>query len=447
MTTGYTRAILHRRLGFDYPHITHGEGCYLVDEGGKRYLDAAGGAAVACLGHGLSDAAEVVARTVRQFSYLHGSQFTTRELESYAENLIAVAPAGIAHVFFVCSGSEATETAVKLAYQHHQCLGHAGKRKVVYTNPGYHGSTLFAMSVTGKRSSQQKFAGLVTPSPEIPAPVCLRCPFRLTPDACRLECAAALEEAILREGPDTVLAFIVEPVLGASVGVCIPPARYLERVRAICRKHDVSLIFDEIMCGYGRTGKWFASEWWGVTPDIMTAGKGMGAGLVPLSGVFCTAEVLEVIRGRSGDFAHGFTFANNAMAAPVAQFVLDYMKRHALLSRVQEVGGYLMDRLHETLDGDEHVGEIRGLGLIIGCEVVRARQGQVPFERERAAAERIVQEAMKRGVNLYFSTAHADGVRGDAIVIAPPYILTEPEADTIVAVFAESLRAVTSGLE
>lgn len=429
-------------MDYDYPLIAYGNGINLYDKKGNRYIDAVGGAIVANIGHGVEEIAEKIAEYVRKYSYLHASQFSTEHIEEFAQKLVDVAPPNISKVFFVSGGSEAAETAIKLAYQYYSGqTGRHTRRKVIYTYPSYHGSTMLALSLTGKARDRAAFQGLLYDFPAIPSPTCYRCPYTQTYPTCNLRCASALEEKILEEGPETIIAFIFEPVIGASVGVCVPPDGYLERIRNICTKHKTLLIFDEIMCGYGRTGKWFASQHWGVQPDIVFQGKGISGGIVPLAAVHCTSEIAESIRRHHGNFFHGFTFANNQFTTAVGNIVFDYINRHDLIRNVAIKGKSLMKKLL-MLEELPIVGQVRGLGLLTGVEIVKDKHKKIPFSRDNHVAERILQQAMHNGLNLYFSTGYTDKQEGDSIIVGPPYCVTADEIDEVVAILRNTLQTI-----
>ena len=435
-------ALFHRRLDYEYPLITHGKGIYLYDDEGNRYIDAVGGAMVANLGHGIDEIAQKSAEYIHKYSYLHASQFSAPHIEEFAQKLINVAPPHIDKVYFVSGGSEAVETAVKLAYQYSFAKnGHHAKRKVIYTNPSYHGSTMMALSLTGKFRGQDAFQGLLFDFPVIQSPTCYRCPYNQVYPECNLYCASFLEEKILEENPETIAAFIVEPVIGASTGVCIPPEGYLERIRSICNRYDIVLIFDEILCGYGRTGKWFASEHWNVTPNIVIHGKGISAGIVPLAAVYCSNEIVEVIKERDGNFSHGYTYTNHQYTTAIGNLVFDYIQKHALINNVVNQGNYLLEQLL-TLESLDIIGQVRGLGLLTGIELVQDKVKKTTFSRDKKVAERVVQHAMKNGLNLYFSNGYTDTHEGDSIIIAPPYNVKKEEIDEIISILKNTLSAI-----
>ncbi|MFH1181029.1 MAG: aminotransferase class III-fold pyridoxal phosphate-dependent enzyme [bacterium] len=430
--------IFHRRLDYAYPIITHGKGIYLYDEEGKRYIDACGGAIVANLGHGLKGIAREIGKLAARFNYLHGSQFTTRVMEDYARNLVKTAPKGLNKVFFVSGGSEAVESAIKLARQYHYDAGSKSKYKIICRQPAYHGSTILTLSLSSKPGMRKPQEPFILKFPTIPAPFCYRCPFGRAYPGCGLKCAKALEETIKKEGPETVCAFIAEPVIGASIGAVVPPFEYLSAVKKICAKYNVLLISDEVMSGFGRTGKWFASQHFNCAPDIAVIGKGIGGGFVPLAAVFCQEKILTTIKKGSGNFIHGFTFENNPFTTGVGQLVLRYVRKRQLVEKCAKMGKYLMTQL-KTLDKISIVGDVRGLGLLTAVEFVQNKKTKKPFSRENHLAEKIVQAAMRKGLNLYFAVGFERG-QGDAVMVAPPLTVTKKEIDKIVAIFKEAIN-------
>ncbi|NVJ17090.1 aspartate aminotransferase family protein [Myxococcus sp. AM010] len=424
--------LFHRRFEHRYPRIVRGRGARLYDDAGNAWLDAVGGAGVAILGHGLEELARQAAESMRHVSYLHGMQFTTPELETYGERLVALAPANISHVLLMGSGSDAVETAIKLAYQFH--LGKTGrprKHKVIATEPGYHGATGLALAVTGKPRDRLLFDGLLREQCFIPAPDAYRRP------ESGEACAEALERKILEEGPESCLAFIVEPVIGASMGVSVPPPGYLQRVRDICDRHDVTLIFDEVMCGFGRCGTWFASEHSGVQADIIVQGKGMAAGLLPLSAVYASRDIVDGLHRDGANFAHGFTFTNHPFSAAVGLRVLDVIERQGLLDNVQRQGDALRAKLRE-LTAFSWVDDVRGLGLFCGLELVADKRTRRAFPRTARLAEQVLQRAMRRGGNFYFSIGYLPDGSGDSILVMPPYTVTPEELEAMVAVLRDT---------
>ncbi len=441
-------SVFHRRLNYDYPVITHGKGIYLYDENGKRYIDAVGGALVNNLGNGIKQVAKVIEKWAEKISFLHASQFTTRHMEEYAKKLCRVAPKGLNRVYFVSGGSEVVETAIKLAKQYHWDAGNKGKYKIIYTIPGYHGSTMGALAITPKKSFREIFEVYLQKQPHIPFPsyFCYHCPYKKTYPDCGIKCAWELEKKIKKEGANNVAAFIVEPIIGASAGAVVPPKEYFSIVRYICNKYNVLLIADEVMSGSGRSGKWFACQHFKVVPDILITAKGISSGFVPFAAMFCTDKIFNTIKKGTGAFSHGFTYANNSLTTAVGNAVFDYMQKNHLVEKCAKSGKYLLSKLQELKKFDI-VGDVRGLGLMTAVEFVKNRQTKQPFDRKVHLAEKILQAAMRKGLNLYFALGFVDGTNGDAVMVAPPYNVSKKEIDEIEAKLAATRKKMEGHLK
>ena len=434
--------VFHRRLAHDYPVVQRGEGVYLYDTAGRQYLDAAGGALVVNLGHGVAQIVEALAVQARQVAFAHGTQFTSDVLETYAGELGQVSPIPEPWVYLVSGGSEAMETALKLARQVCVSRGEPGRSKIVARWGSYHGSTLGALSVSGRTPLRTAYAPLLLDVAHIPPAYCYRCPFGQSYPDCDTACAAALEAEILRQGPETVMAFVGEPVVGATLAAAVPPPEYWPRVREICDRYGVLLIADEVMTGFGRTGRWFGVEHWDVTPDILVAAKGASSGYYPLGLVLCSGEMVAAIRHGSGNFAHGFTYANGVLGAAVALAVLRHLRAHDLVARSAAMGDHLLAQF-ESLRELSAVGDVRGLGLMAGVELVADRQSRQPYPRADRIAERVQAACMARGLIVYIGTGLADGRDGDAILVGPPFVITESQVDEIVTRLRDSIAEVT----
>ncbi|MGO9116273.1 MAG: aspartate aminotransferase family protein [Desulfomonilaceae bacterium] len=431
--------VFPRRFDKDLPRAVKASGVWIEDDAGKRYLDAGGGALVVNVGHGREEIIRAVSEQMTDFYYVHGSLFTATVLEELAEDLARHAPAGLSRFYFMSSGSEAVETAVKLARQIHLECGRASRVRLISRWKSYHGLTLGALAASGRTYFREPFTPLLPEVAHIPPPYCLRCSYGLTFPACGLRCAMALEETILNLGKDTVSAFIAEPVSGATLGVYPPPLGYLPLIREICEKHGVLLIFDEVMTGMGRTGQWFASQHEDVVPDLMTLGKGLASGAIPLSAVAAKPEYLDAISQGSGNFVHGGTFSHHVVAAAAARAVIGILEQENLVTRADEVGRYLGERLKATLSASPYVLDVRGVGMMWGVELGRNKAGLEPFPRHLKVAERVREAMFRRGVLLYLSTAFA-GKDGDAIVFGPPFIIKTQEIDSAVDTLASVLE-------
>jgi adenosylmethionine-8-amino-7-oxononanoate aminotransferase len=430
--------VFYRRLGHDYPTVERGEGVYLYDTAGRRYLDAAGGALVVNIGHGVAEVTEAMATQARRAAFAHGTQFTSGPLETYAAALAEVSPIAEPCVYLVSGGSESVETAIKLARQVCLARGEPGRYKVIARWGSYHGATLGALSASGRAPLRRPYSPLLIDMPHISPCYCYRCPFGKTYPSCSVACADALEAEILRQGPETVAAFIAEPVVGATLAAAVPPPEYWPRVRAICNRYGVLLIADEVMTGLGRTGRWFAVEHWGVRPDILVTAKGASSGYFPLGLMLAKAELVEAIRNGVGHFTHGFTYANGVLGAAVGLAVLRYLQAHDLIAASARLGDYLLSKL-QSLRELPAVGDVRGLGLMAGVELVADKASRRPFPRAHRVAERVQAAAMRRGLIVYYGTGLADGVDGDAILLGPPFIVTKAQIDEIVTTLGEAI--------
>ena len=424
-----------------YPEIVRGEGAYLYDVEGKRYLDAAGGALVVSVGHGVAEIAEAARLQMTQLAYVHGTEFTSPAMEELARELAARAPMDDARLYLVSGGSEATETALKLARQFQLARGEGERYKVVHRWPSYHGASLGALAVSGRPQLRRSFAPLLAPMPHIPAPYPYRCALRGCGERCSLACADTLDATIRQEGPETVAAFIAEPVIGASAGAVVPPPEYHQIVREICDRHGVLFIADEVMSGMGRTGRWFGIEHWpGVRPDIVTCGKGLTSGYVPGGALLVRGEIADTVRSTTG-FAHGFTFSHNPVVAATGLAVLRYIEQHGLVARAGEMGDRLLKRLQGLLDLPA-VGDVRGLGLLAAVEIVSDRPTRASFPPDRHMAERIQAEAVRRGLVVYASGGQ-DAGGGDLLLLGPPFTIGADQIDEAVSVLGDAISAVT----
>ncbi|NPV71631.1 MAG: aspartate aminotransferase family protein [Firmicutes bacterium] len=429
--------VFYRNVKKGYPVLVKGEGVYLWDRDGNRYLDGCAGALVANIGHGVREIARVMATQAEHLSFAHGERFTAPPVLGLARRIAELAPGSLKKIYFVSGGSEATESALKLARQYFiERDGKTQKYKAIARWHSYHGNTLGALSMSGHVPRRRKYQPLLCNFPHIPAAYCYRCAYDLTYPKCDLRCAAALEEAILAEGPENVAAFIAEPVVGAAAGALTPPPGYFEAVRRICDRYDVLLIADEVMCGVGRTGKYFAIDHWGVVPDIMALAKGLGSGYTPLAAIVVKDEIWETFRKGSGKFVHGHTYGGNPVSCAAGCAVFDYMKERGLVENAASVGIYLKQRMAVLAD-NPIVGDVRGIGLMIGVELVKDKATKQPFEVSAGAAELATRSCMKHGVIVYPGQGCADGVNGDQFLVGPPLTITRRETDELV----EGLKA------
>jgi len=426
--------ILHRQIHHSYPTAVAGEGPYVIDSEGRRYLDASGGAAVSCLGHDRPEVIAAIKAQLDRLPYAHTSFFTNEPSEALAEHLVARAPEGLAHVYFVSGGSEANETALKLARQYHYEAGQPQRCNFIARRQSYHGNTLGALSVGGNPGRRKIFDGILGKNVTHISP-CYA--YRgqeadESEDAYGRRVADELETAILAAGPDTVAAFICEPVVGATLGAVPAVPGYLKRIREICDRHGVLLIFDEVMCGMGRTGTLFACARDGVAPDILTCAKGLGAGYQPIGATLLSERIFQVIAGGSGTFQHGFTYIGHPTACAAALAVQRVIEQEDLLANVRDQGEKLQAALAARFGNNPHVGDLRGRGLFRGIELVADRGSKAPFDPSAKLNARIKREAMARGLMCYPGGGTVDGWRGDHVLLAPPFILTDAQREELV---------------
>ena len=438
MEYGYPKGhIFYRKLGRIYPLITHGEGVYLYDERGKRYIDGSGGALVVNIGHGRKEILQRMADQMGKVGYVHGTQFTTQSIEEYAEALGNILPNGLEKIYFLSGGSEAVEAAIKLARQYYLESGQSQRWRVVARWHSYHGNTLGALSLTGRIGARRPYLPLLIDFPHFPPPYCYRCPFGLIYPGCELECAKALEHVIQMEGSETISAVILEPIIGATIGAVVPPDGYLSSIKKTCERHGILFIDDEVMAGMGRTGEWFAVQHWDVCPDIMVLGKGMSGGYFPLSAVITKTEVVDLLKERAGGFVHGHTFSHHPVACAVGLAALQFMKQGKLVEQCAGRGEYLLKRLEE-LKSFRFAGDVRGRGLMTAIEFVKDQRTKEPFPRAAKFAERMIDLAFGNGLVLYPGTGFVDGVNGDMVMIGPPLIIEEGQIDEIIDILKKT---------
>ncbi|HVA36848.1 MAG TPA: aminotransferase class III-fold pyridoxal phosphate-dependent enzyme [Candidatus Dormibacteraeota bacterium] len=435
------RHVFYRNVIKRYPMAAHGEGVWIYDSEGKAYLDGSSGALVASIGHGRREVAEAASRAIGDLGFAHSSQFTTAAQESLAARLAALAPAGLEYVYPVSGGSEANETAIKMAHQYHVRRGNRRKRLIVSRAPSYHGNTLGALSASGHRSRRAASAELLMDWPRVEAPPCETCRYVPSCASCGEAWADAIERAIVDAGPNNVAAFIAESVTGSSCAAYVTPAPFFERVRAVCDRYDVLFIADEVMSGIGRTGYHFAIEHGGVTPDLITAAKGVSGGYAPLGAVIVSDRIFRVF-SESGTFVHGFTHGGSPISAAVGATVLEIYEREGLRERARERGAYLRRRL-EALSGDHPIiGEVRGLGLMLGLELVENRELARHFPPEAGVTGRLVDAAFEAGLILYPAGVGAGPRHHDQVLIGPPLVIAHHEIDRLVELLDQALTSV-----
>ena len=419
-----------------------GEGIYIIDASGKRYLDASGGAAVSCLGHSDPDVIRAIKDQAETLAFAHTAFFTSPPAEELAAHLIARAPEGIGWVYFMSGGSEAIEAALKMARQYFLETGEAERTRFIARRQSYHGNTLGALAAGGNAWRREPFEPMLMDVGHI-AP-CYAYRDRSgeeTEEAYGLRVADELEAEIQRLGPRTVAAFIAETVVGATAGVVVPVKGYFKRIREICDRHGVLLILDEVMCGMGRTGTTFACEQEGIAPDIVCVAKGLGAGYQPIAAALVSERIFAAFSDGSGFFQHGHTYMGHPTACAAALAVQRKIQSLDLLANVRKQGDDLDRRLRERLGNHAHVGDIRGRGLFRGIELVADRATKEPFDPALKLHARIKKHAMDKGLICYPGGGTADGTKGDHVLLAPPFIIEEPEIEELVDLLGASIDA------
>jgi adenosylmethionine-8-amino-7-oxononanoate aminotransferase len=432
-TATRTTSLFSRNLRKQYPTALRGEGCWIIADDGRRYLDASGQAAVVNIGHGVAEIGRAMAEQSSKIAFAHTTQFHSEPAEELAARVLAIAPKNFQNggrVYFTSGGSEATETAIKLARQYFLEIKQPARYRVVSRKQSYHGSTLGAMSVSGNVGRRAPYAPMIPEWGHVAPCFCYHCPFDKTYPECNLACADDLDAFLHANDASSVAAFLFEPVVGATLGAAPAVDGYTARIAEICRKHGLLVIADEVMTGMGRTGKPFASEHWGLEPDIILTGKGIASGYAPLGAVLVSPHIVEAFEKGSAAFMHGFTYQAHPVAAAAGNAVFDYLETHKLFDRVTPTGETLRKAL-SRVQNHPHVGQVRGLGLLQGVEFVRDKVTREPFPKESGIAEKIRQAALQKDVLVYPGQGTVDGTRGDHILLAPPFIIQPNECELI----------------
>ncbi|MBZ5750669.1 aspartate aminotransferase family protein [Metabacillus rhizolycopersici] len=428
-----------------YPTVTHGNGIYLYDTTGKKYIDGSSGAVTASIGHRVPEIIKAMDEQANKVSFVYRSQFTSEPAEMLARKLNELVDADEDYwSFFVNSGSEATETAMKIAIQHWQEQGNYRKNKILSRWISYHGITLGALSMSGHVKRRERFVPLLEEYPSVSAPYCYRCPFNQTYPDCHLFCASDLEVAIQRIGTEHIAAFIAEPIVGAAGGVIVPPEGYYKKIKDICDQHHILFIADEVMTGIGRTGKMFGMDHWDVKPDIIALGKGMSAGYTAIAATLVSEKVMTPILKGSGSIMSGHTYSANPQSAAVALAVLDYIEKHRLIEKVKDNGDYLLGKLKALALTTDIIGDVRGKGLMIGIEFVADPTTKRSFTPETELTSKIVEKARDKGLLIYPASTGNEGVNGDAVILSPPFVITKEEIDQLVVLFEETISEIQS---
>ncbi len=440
--------IIHRSLRATPPVAVSSQGITITDRDGKVYIDASGGAAVSCLGHAHPDVIAAMHEQIDRMAYAHTGFFTTAVAEELADLLVEGAPEGIGHVYMVSGGSEAVEASLKMARQYFVEIGEPERSVYIARRQSYHGNTLGALAVGGNEWRRKQFAPILIDVGRVSP--CYEYRDRRdgeTPEQYGERLAAELEAEVQRIGPRRVIAFVAETVVGATMGAVPAVPGYFKRIREVCDRHGILLIVDEVMCGMGRTGTLHAVEQEGIAPDLMTIAKGLGGGYQPVGAVLASHRIVEALRKGSGMFQHGHTYIGHAVGAAAALAVQKVIQRDQLLPRVRAAGEHLARRLREALGNHPHVGDIRGRGLFMGVELVEDRASKRTFDPALKLHAKIKAEAMQRGLMTYPMGGTIDGVHGDHVLLAPPFIATDAQLDEIVQRLAAAIESGTAALQ
>ncbi|MDE9449811.1 aspartate aminotransferase family protein [Aliiroseovarius sp. Z3] len=425
------------------PIAAKGDGIYIFDSKGNKYLDGSGGAAVSCLGHSDPDVIAAIKTQVDTLAFAHTGFLSSEPAESLADRLIAHAPDGIERVYFVSGGSEAVESALKLARQYMIETGQPQRTKFISRRQSYHGNTLGALGTGGNEWRREPFAPVMVSASHISP--CYEYRLRRedeTQEDYGQRAANELEAELLRQGPENVIGFIAEPVVGATAGAVPAVPGYFKRIREICDQYGILLILDEVMCGMGRTGTLFACEQDGIAPDMVTIAKGLGAGYQPIGAMLCSGRIYEAIETGSGFFHHGHTYVGHPTACAAADAVVKKLTEGGLTARSAQMGGKLMDALTDAFGQHPHIGDIRGRGMFRGLEIVENRETKTPFAPEKGIAAKLKKQAFANGLICYPMGGTIDGRQGDHVLIAPPFIITDDQIDELVDKLSKTIAEV-----
>ena len=440
-----TDNVFHRVLRQKWERISHGQGIYLFDTKEQRYLDACAGVHVVSIGHGVREIVDAMAEQAAKVCFTYG-RFITQPQIDLAHQIAALTPGDLNRVFFVSGGSEATESAMKMARKYHIETGNPKKYKVISRWQSWHGNTIGALSMSGRTPWRDDYVPYLLNFPHIPQPYCYRCDYQQTYPKCQLSCANELERIIRQEGSEYISAFIAEPILGTSAAGVTPPADYYPAIREICDKYNILMIVDEVVTGFGRTGRNFGIEHWDVVPDIMSVGKGLSSGYTPIAATIADEKIYNAIYEGSTSFVHGHTYGGNPLSCAVALAVQKYIESHDLVAQCARMGKLMLEQLM-PLQNLPIVGEVRGKGLLIGIEFVSDQEDRTPFDPAQGVTGMIVNSIFEKGVLVMpGAPGSVDGISGDHIAISPPFIITEPEVDQIVIAIKDSIVEVSAQL-
>ena len=438
--------IFYRNMKKSYPLMERAEGVYIFDCKGKKYIDGVGGIAVVNIGHSVKEILAAMLEQAKKACFIYNGQFITEPAINLARKIVGLTPAGLSRVFLVSGGSEAVETALKMARQYHVETGHPSKWRAISRWTSYHGNTIAALSLSGRPSWRKNFTPLLLDFPHIAPPYCYHCPFKKKYPHCGIDCAYDLERVIKLEGPESISAFIAEPIIGTTAPGVTPPPEYYGIIREICDKYNVLMIMDEVITGFGRTGKNFGINHWNVTPDIIVTGKGISSGYAPLAAAVAHERIYDAFVRGSGIFTHGYTYVEHPLSCAIGLAVQQYIEDNNLVERSARMGSLMLKKL-SRLGELPIVGDVRGKGLLMGIEFVKDKEKKTPFEQKLQVQEKIVERCFEKGLILVAGiSGNADGVVSDQIQITPPYTIDEEVVNKIVSVIEESVVEVQANL-
>jgi adenosylmethionine-8-amino-7-oxononanoate aminotransferase len=441
--------VLYPNLAKQYTTMVKGEGVYVFDEDGKRYLDGVGGVGAVNIGHGVGEVIQIITNQLQTLAFTYGGEMDNQPRQQLASKLQDWCPAGMGQTrtWFASSGAEANEAALKLAYQYHWERGEPTRHKIVGRWQSYHGNSIGALSMSGRTAWRSMHSSNLLDFPHIPPPYCYRCPWNLSYSSCGIRCAHELERVIKQEGAENIAAFIAEPVIGTSMSAVVPPAEYYPIIRDICDTYGLLLIVDEVMSGVGRTGEKWGIDHWAVIPDMITSAKGISSGYAPLSALILRERIWRTIADGSAKLMHSTTYSGNPVSCAAGLAVLNYIEEHDLVARAGQTGEELLRQLRVRLDESPHVGDVRGRGLFIGIELVKDKKTKEPFPSNMEVTSLVVQEAFERGLLLLGGVRGLfNGVGGDHFEILPPYIIEDEHLAFIIDTVEAAIAHVTDNL-
>lgn len=440
-----TNHVMQSIVDRKYPVVDRAEGMYIYDTEGNKYLDVASGVSVSNIGHGNKKVLAAMEEQMNKVTFVYAGHFTSDKRKELADKIIEIAPEGMDKVFFCSGGSEAIESVIKISRQYHLEKGNNSKYKIISRWLSYHGNTIGTLSVGGRRSWRYKYEPYLLQMPHISQCYCYRCPYGLSYPGCGLPCAAELERVISYEGPETVAAFLIEPIVGTTTAALMPPKEYIKEVRRICDKYDVLFCVDEVMTGFGRTGRAFAIDHFDVSPDIIGFAKGCASGYYPIGGAILHKKVSDAIANGTGELTHSHTFASNPVSCAAGCAVLDCYKENNLFERAEKMGKVFLEKIKTALADLTHVGEIRGVGMMFGIEIVKDKVTKEAYDFDQDASKRIMAYCFKKGViiNPGIPGVYDEGRwSGEAIQMAPPFIINEEEMDFAITILKEGILAI-----